>query len=56
MLSDSAIPIETMEKRIKKIKEVYGERIEFFEGDLTNPKFTDDIVKKSSPDASYNFV
>ena len=51
MLSDSAIPIETMEKRIKKIKEVYGERIEFYEGDLTNSKFTDDIIKKSNPDA-----
>ena len=51
MGSDSAIPIENMEKRISKIKEVYGERIEFYKGDLTNSSFTNDIVKKSSPDA-----
>lgn len=51
MASDSAIPIANMERRISKIKEVYGERIEFHKGDLTNPDFTDDIVKKSAPDA-----
>jgi nucleoside-diphosphate-sugar epimerase len=51
MISDSAIPIEKMEKRISKIKEVYGERIEFYEGDLTDSNFTNDIIKKSSPDA-----
>jgi len=51
MLSDSAIPIESMGKRIRKIKEVYGERIEFYEGDLTDSSFTNDIVKKSCPDA-----
>ena len=51
MGSDSAIPIENMKKRISKIKEIYGERIEFYEGDLTNSSFTNDIVKKSTPDA-----
>lgn len=51
MQSDSAIPIESMEKRIKKIKEVYGERIEFYEGDLTNSSFVDDVIKKSTPEA-----
>ena len=49
--SDSAIPIENMEKRISKIKQVYGERIEFYEGDLTDANFTNDIIKKSTPDA-----
>ena len=49
--SDSAIPIENMEKRISKIKEVYGDRIEFYEGDLTDANFTNDIIKKSTPDA-----
>ena len=51
MNCDSAIPIETMKKRISKIKEVYGERIEFFEGDLTDSNFTNDVVKKSTPEA-----
>lgn len=50
MGSDSAIPIESMQKRISKLKEIYGDRIEFNEGDLTNPDFTNDVVKKSSPD------
>lgn len=51
MNCDSAIPIETMKKRISKIKEVYGERIEFFEGDLTDSIFTNDVIKNSAPDA-----
>jgi len=51
MISDSAIPIADMEKRISKLKEVYGDRVEFHEGDLTDSNFTDDVVKKSTPDA-----
>ena len=51
MGSESAIPIESMQKRLSKIKEVYGERIEFFEGDLTDSQFTNDVIKNSSPDA-----
>ena len=51
MNCDSAIPIETMRKRISKIKEVYGERIEFFEGDLTDSTFTNNVIKKTTPEA-----
>ena len=51
MGSDSAIPIARMSQRIPELKKIYGDKIEFYEGDLTDARFTDDIVKKSSPEA-----
>ena len=47
----SAIPILPMEKRIKNLKNEYHDKINFFEGDLLDPKFTNDVLKKIQPDA-----
>ena len=46
----SALPILPMEKRIENLKKEYGEKINFFEGDLTNPQFSNDVVRKFQPD------
>jgi len=46
----SAIPILPMEKRIENLKKEYGDKINFFEGDLLDPQFTNDVVKKFQPD------
>lgn len=51
MGSWSAIPIESMDVRIKHLQEKYGDKISFFEGDLLNSQFTNDVMKKSQPDA-----
>lgn len=51
MDSWSAIPIPTMEKRIEFLKQNYGNKITFYEGDLLDAQFTNDIVKKFQPDA-----
>ncbi len=45
--SGSAIKINSMEKRIKLL----DGKIKFFYGDVSDPKFIYDIVKKSMPDA-----
>jgi len=46
----SALTILPMNKRLENLKKRYGEKISFFEGDLTNPQFTNDVVKKFQPD------
>ncbi len=48
--SDTAIPINTMDVRVKKVNEKTGKTITFFKGNVSNPKFMYDIIKKSSPD------
>ena len=50
MNSHSALPILSMEERIKLLKKRYGDKVEFYEGDLLDPKFTDDVLKKFQPD------
>ena len=50
MGSWSALPILPMKERLEILKSKYGEKISFFEGDLTNPEFTDDIVKRFQPE------
>ncbi|MDE2589576.1 MAG: GDP-mannose 4,6-dehydratase [Patescibacteria group bacterium] len=47
----SGIPILPMNKRIEHLKKEYDSKISFFEGDLLNPQFTNDVVKKFQPDA-----
>lgn len=44
--SISAIPIKTMEKRISTAKRFGFNNIKFIKGDLTNLKFTSNLVKK----------
>ena len=51
MDSWSAIPISSMEDRIKNLKEKYGEKISFFEGDLLDAEFTNDVIKNFQPEA-----
>lgn len=47
----SAIPILTMEKRLEILKKEYGDKITFYEGDLVNAQFTNDVIKRFQPDA-----
>ena len=51
MNSWSAIPILSMTERIKYLKEQYGEKISFFEGDLLDAQFTNEIIKNFQPDS-----
>jgi len=50
MGSHSAIPILKMEDRIKVLKKQFDDKISFFEGDLVDPKFSDEVIKKFQPD------
>jgi len=47
----SAIPILPMEKRYEKLKEEYGNKINFREGDLTNRDFINNVMSKFIPDS-----
>jgi len=47
----SAIPILPIEKRVENLKKKYGDKLSFFEGDLMNAKFANDIVKNFQPDS-----
>ena len=48
--SDSVIPISTMQKRISQVREKFGKRINFYRGDVANPKFILDAIKSERPD------
>ena len=50
MNSYSIIPILTIEQRCELLKKDFGDKISFFEGDLLDAGFTDDIIKKFQPD------
>ena len=45
--ADSAIKIDSMNERIKKT----GNKIKFYYGDVSNPKFIYDLIKNTMPDA-----
>jgi len=47
----SALPIPSMEKRIDILSKKYGNKIKFYQGDVINSQFTDDVVKKFKPDS-----
>lgn len=47
----SALPIPSMEKRIDILSKKYGNKIKFYQGDVVNSQFTDDVVKKFKPDS-----
>ena len=49
MDSWSALPIPSFKERICYLKE-NGKHISFFEGDITVPKFIDDVIKSNLPD------
>lgn len=46
----SAIPILPMKKRIENLKKEYGDKINFYKGDLLDPQFTNDVVNNFKPD------
>lgn len=46
----SATPILPMAKRLENLKKEYGNKISFFEGDVINPQFINDVVRKFQPD------
>lgn len=47
----SATPILPMKKRIKNLKVEYGDKVNFYEGDITNQQFTNELIKTVKPDA-----
>jgi len=49
--SDSAIPILSIQERLKNLKKEFGEKIQFTLGDLLEPQLTNDVVRKFQPDA-----
>ena len=51
MKSWSAIPILSMKERIKLLKQDYGKKIDFKEGDMLNKEFINDIVKNFQPES-----
>ena len=50
MESHSAIPILDMSQRLEILQKQYPDKINFFEGDLLNYEFIDNILKKFKPD------
>jgi len=46
----SAIPIQSMEKRLDNLKKENGNKISFYEGDLTDLDFTNNVVKNFQPE------
>jgi len=49
--SHSALPILSIEKRIKKFKEIHDKHISFYKGDILNYRFISDVVKKIQPES-----
>jgi len=45
----SALPILQINQRIENLKKKYNDKINFYQGDAQDPKFTDDVLKKTSP-------
>jgi len=48
--SDSATPIKPMAERLNAYKKATGISLPFYEGDLTEPSFTDLVIAKEKPD------
>ena len=51
MNSWSAIPILSTKERIENLKNDYGDKINFQEGDLLNKDFVNDVIKSFQPEA-----
>ena len=51
----SALPILPMKTRIENLKKKYGDKVSFYEGDLTDPTFTNDVVKNFEPEGVVHF-
>ena len=49
--SDSITPIGSMEDRLQKLHQLWNKKIEFYKGDVSDPEFVYDIIRKIKPDA-----
>ena len=49
--SDSITPIVSMEDRLQKLYQLWKKKIEFHKGDVSDPEFVYDLIKKIKPDA-----
>jgi UDP-sulfoquinovose synthase len=49
--SQSAIPLLDMDERVKSFKKIHGEHLSFFEGDLLDYDFLEDVIKQTRPDS-----
>ncbi|MGG4420159.1 NAD-dependent epimerase/dehydratase family protein [Bacillus subtilis] len=56
MGSLSAIPISTIEERLKAIKDIYKQDVAFWNGDLCDYNFTEKIFSEFQPDAIVHFA
>jgi len=54
--SQSATPIQPMEKRLKVVKEILGKEIAFHRGDMLDYDFLKSILHKYKPDSIVNFA
>ncbi|MGC9179495.1 MAG: UDP-sulfoquinovose synthase [Vulcanisaeta sp.] len=54
--SDSALPILSMQDRIRAIEEIFGARLEFIEGDITNYDLVRKVVERYRPDTIVHFA
>ncbi|RLJ03257.1 MAG: NAD-dependent dehydratase [Candidatus Aenigmatarchaeota archaeon] len=54
--SDSALPIRSMDERIRAFEENFGKKIIFEEGDLRDYEFVEKIIKKYRPDVIVHFA
>ncbi|MFQ1020417.1 UDP-sulfoquinovose synthase [Tardisphaera saccharovorans] len=52
----SAIPIPTMEERVKAVKRVFGADFDFREGDLRDYNFISSFIEEEKPDAIIDFA
>src|SRR6266571_88343 len=52
----SLVPIEPLAVRVRAWRELTGQRIETFVGDLTDPEFTSGIVREFHPEAVVHFA
>ncbi|WP_069806994.1 UDP-sulfoquinovose synthase [Vulcanisaeta thermophila] len=54
--SDSALPILPMSERLRVIEEVFGAKVEFVEGDVTNYELLKKVIERFRPDVVVHFA
>ncbi len=54
--AESLVPIRSLKQRVDKWREISGRTIEIMAGDLTDPEFTYEMVRKFTPEAVVHFA